>query len=120
MSKIKNFSDYKTIKVIRQEFERVGRNWKKTSETKNLFSENQYNNFTDKRWASHMRFLGGYERADKGYTSRGYRVIQNISISPCRDKKIVTKFDFDNSDKLYDRANKNYYKSLSSYRSRRK
>ena len=76
-------------------------------------SEKQYNNFTDKRWASHMRSLGGFEKVDKNYTARGYRVVRNTSISPDRNKKIVVNFDFDGSSKLYDRANINYYKSLS-------
>lgn len=112
MAKIKQFSDYKTIKTTRTEYTKVGSKWKLKDKKKYLMSEKQYNNFTDNRWARHMRFLGGYEKADKNYTARGYRVVRNTSISPDRDTKIVTQFDFDGSRKLYDRANENYYKQF--------
>jgi len=114
----KNFNDYKTIKTTHKEYEKKGSKWIKVGEKKELFSERQYNNFTDERWAKHNRFLGGYERAEKNYTSRGYRLTRNTSISPDRQTKIVREFDFDGSNKLYDRANNNYYKSLRSKRKR--
>ena len=113
----KNFNDYKTIKTTRKEYEKKGSKWIKVGEKKELFSEKQYNNFTDVRWAKFNRALGGYERAEKNFTSRGYRVTRNTSISPDRQTKIVREFDFAGSNRLYDRAYNNYSKP---YRSKRK
>lgn len=106
-----NFADYKTIKTTRTEYEKKGSKWLLKDKIKYLMSEKQYDNFTDKRWKSYMKSLGGYEREEKAYTKRGYRTIRNTSISPDRNKKIVVDFDFKNSDKLYDRAILNYRKS---------
>lgn len=104
--KKKTIDDYKTIKTTRTEYEKVGGRWKRVDQQRYLMSENEYKNFTDDRWASQMRSLGGYERADRRYTFRGYRVTRNTSISPDRDQKIVVDFDFNGSRKIYDRASK--------------
>lgn len=107
---MKNFSDYKNIKTYRTEYDRVGSKWVVSNKQRYLMSERQYKNFTDPSWTRHNRYLGGFERAEKDYTSRGYRTIRNTSISPDRDKKIVVSFDFDGSEKLYNRSLNYYYK----------
>lgn len=42
----------------------------------------------------YMRRLGGSEHAVRGYTARGYRVVELTSKSPCRTLKTVRTFDF--------------------------
>ena len=56
------------------------------------FTEQQYDNFIEA--ASFFRRLGGSETNVKNYTSRGYRVVRNISKSPDRKTKVVTEFNF--------------------------
>ena len=42
-----------------------------------------------------FRRLGGSETVKKGYTTRGYRVVEIISKSPDRTKKTIRSFNFD-------------------------
>lgn len=109
LARRKQWSDYKTIKTTRKEYTKVGSKWKLTDTDKFLSSERMHKNATDKKTLRFFRGLGGYERNDYRYTSRGYNVVRNTSISPDRKTKIVREYDFDGSKKVYDRAWKNYY-----------
>lgn len=42
-----------------------------------------------------MKNLGGYERTEKSYTTKGYIPTRQISISPDRTKKTVFSFSFE-------------------------
>jgi len=57
------------------------------------FTEEQYINCVDA--GSFMRNLGGSERNEKSYTSKGLMVTRITSKSPDREKKTVRVFDFD-------------------------
>ena len=55
-------------------------------------SEEQYRNIVDS--APFFRRLGGSETLSRGYTPRGYRVVEITSKNPDRTTKVVRKFKF--------------------------
>jgi len=61
-------------------------------EVKNIDQE-QYNNITDKNTMKFFRRLGGSEYASKGYTSKGYKIVELISKNPDRTIKKVRSFN---------------------------
>ena len=65
-------------------------------ETRNhseMITEQGYDNIVDA--SPFFRRLGGSETVKKGYTTRGYRVVEIISKSPDRTKKTIRSFNFD-------------------------
>ncbi len=58
-----------------------------------LIDQEWYNNCVDA--SPFFRNLGGSERQEKEYTSKGYKVTQITSKSPDRQKKTVRIFDLD-------------------------
>ncbi len=108
--KIKDFDDYKTIKTTRYEYTKRGSKWVLTGKDKFLSSPKMHKYATDEKTLKFFRGMGGYEKNDYSYTKRGYVPVRNTSISPDRTTKIVRTYNFKDSDKLYDRAYKNYCK----------
>ena len=106
----KPLEEYKTIKTTRYDYVKDGSKWKLQNKKEYICSDNYYENFVDDKTTRFFRRLGGYEHKAYGYTPRGYKVVSNTSINPNRDHKVVTKFDFDNSQKLYERARKRFYR----------
>lgn len=67
--------------------------WVLKSEKIENISERIYNNIIDS--CSFMRRLGGSETNTKSYTCAGYKVVKNISTSPCRTCKTIRSFEFE-------------------------
>lgn len=66
--------------------------WQEIKEEDNFINEKQYNNIIEaKRF---FQNLGGYEKHNKSYTCRGYRVTEIISISPDKNQKSIYQFEF--------------------------
>jgi len=63
-----------------------------TEKQYSFIDETEYNNIVDS--SPFFRRLGGSETATKNYTCRGYKVVQLVSKSPDRQRKIVRTFDF--------------------------
>lgn len=64
-----------------------------TTETKeNEITEEQYNNYLSS--CSFFRRLGGSETVTKSYTSRGYKPVKLVSVSPDRSEKVIREFKF--------------------------
>lgn len=110
--KIKNFDDYKTIKTTRYEYQKRGNKWILTDKLNFLSSPTMHKRATDEKTLKFFRGLGGYEKNEYSYTKRGYVPVRNTSISPDKTTKIVRVYNFKDSDKLYDRALKNYRKQF--------
>jgi hypothetical protein len=66
--------------------------WQEVKEENKLISEEQYNNIIEaKRF---FQNLGGYEKHNKSYTCKGYKITEIISISPNKQKKSIYRFEF--------------------------
>lgn len=66
--------------------------WQEIKEEKSNISEKHYNNIIESK--RFFQNLGGYERHNKSYTCRGYRVTEIISISPDKKQKSIYQFEF--------------------------
>lgn len=85
------------ITMTEKEYGRTysGKSWAKSpvsSETKTI-TEEQYNNIVCDDTIRFFRRLGGVETVTRGYTSKGYNVIELASTSPCKQIKRVRSFD---------------------------
>lgn len=88
-----------TIELTKTEFLR-NPNTKTTyiQESKEVkeITEKQYNSIVSDDTLKFFRRLGGSETATKCYTSRGYKVVKLVSISPDKKLKTVREFQFKN------------------------
>ena len=82
------------IKMITENYEKVGSKWRLTNTEQKLINEEFYYNIINSR--KFFTNLGGYERHTKTYTCRGYIVTHINSISPDRQLKTVRYFKFKN------------------------
>lgn len=82
----------KNIKMIITEFEKVGSKWIEKNNNVEFINQEFYNNTIGAK--KFFTNLGGYERHEKSYTSRGYIVTKINSISPNKTEKIVRQFEF--------------------------
>jgi len=67
--------------------------WEEIEREEKTIDEKYYNNIVDAK--QFFKNLGGTERHTKGYTSKGYKVIEIVSTSPDRQLKSIYQFDFD-------------------------
>jgi hypothetical protein len=65
------------------------------SEEQKQLTQEQYNNMTSADTCSFFRRLGGSETVTRGYTQRGYNVVELTSKSPDRLIKKIRTFNFD-------------------------
>lgn len=68
--------------------------YKLTEERVVNMSEEDYDNMTSAETQKFFRRLGGSETATRGYTKRGYKVVEIISKSPDKTVKQVRSFKF--------------------------
>jgi hypothetical protein len=72
---------------------RTGKVTYKTNETEvKEITEKEYKGIEDS--IKFFRRLGGIETVERSYTCRGYNMTKLTSTSPCRETKIVRKFEF--------------------------
>jgi hypothetical protein len=81
------------IRLITERFVKVGSKWKSVEVEENDVTMEMYTNCVNAK--GFFKALGGYERHEKSYTSKGYIVTRIVSISPDRKNKSVFKYDFD-------------------------
>jgi hypothetical protein len=79
------------IRLVRNEFIKVGSKWKLIETDERFVDYDFYLNVIDRNF---FKMLGGYERGIRNYTPRGYRVTKQISINPDRDHKVEFNFIF--------------------------
>lgn len=84
------------VKILMEKkvYEKNGKRWVLSKTEKELVSELHHKNATEKKTLDFFRSLGGSERNEYNYTSEGYKVVKNTSISPDGQKKIVREFNF--------------------------
>tara|TARA_Y100000401_G_C8276359_1_gene201047 strand:+ start:82 stop:348 length:267 start_codon:yes stop_codon:yes gene_type:complete len=61
---------------------------------KKEISKKQYHKITSEDTLKWYRNLGGTEKVDYEYTSRGYKITKLISTSPNKKNKSIYEFDF--------------------------
>lgn len=86
------------VEVMESTYNRTasGKSWKsKPDEIQHLkVSWEQYLEMNSTETCRFFRNLGGYEKVDCSYTSRGYLPIRLISINPDRTIKIIREYYF--------------------------
>ena len=76
-------------------------NYEKSSKTVFSLIDSESKQITDEQYKNILsakdffKRLGGSEREQKNYTSRGFLTTKLTSISPCKEKKTVREFYFD-------------------------
>lgn len=83
----------KNIKMVKESYIKKGSKWSLVETENNNIDEQHYKNIIESK--SFFTNLGGYERHEKSYTSKGYIVTRINSISPDKQNKSVYIFDFD-------------------------
>lgn len=87
------------LKMTTSEYERTdsGKSWASKPvkvEVKEV-TEEQVRLITNDDTLKFFRRLGGFERVDYGYTSKGYKPIECLSISPNKQIKKVRSFNWE-------------------------
>ena len=82
----------KNIKMITTNYIKEGKKWVNPIEEISFINEENYNNIVESK--KFFTNLGGYERHEKSYTSKGYIVTFINSISPNKNQKVTRKFIF--------------------------
>ena len=88
----------RTINMTEYTYSRTasGKSWKSKPDNiqQQILSWEQYLNMNSTTTCRFFRKLGGYERVERSYTSRGYLPIRLISINPDRTIKIIREYYF--------------------------
>ena len=83
------------ILMKKTEQTKKGNRWINTNiEDYKEIKEDEYENMTSEDTIRFFRCIGGYERAYRNYTFKGYVITNLYSISPDRSERIIRDFKF--------------------------